>query len=63
VPIFVPLSFDVNFKFNFSPCTNVCSPTLLLLWGWVLNACIQGINALFQDQNKYAYEQTIDNYG
>jgi hypothetical protein len=62
VSSFVPLSFDVMFKFNFSPCTNVCHPTLLLLWGWSLNACLC-TNALVQDQGKYAYEQTIDNYG
>ncbi len=39
VPSFVPLNSDVIFRFDFSPCTNVCNPTLLLLWGWVLNAC------------------------
>jgi hypothetical protein len=61
VPSFVPLSFDVIFKSNFSPCTNVFSPTLLLL-GWVLNTCIR-INALGQDQGKYVCKQTIDNYG
>jgi hypothetical protein len=27
VPSFVPLSCDTIFKSNFSPCTNVCSPT------------------------------------
>jgi hypothetical protein len=58
---FIPLSFDVILKFDFSPRTNVCNPTLLLLWGWVLNACLH-INALVQDQNRYACEQTIDNY-
>jgi hypothetical protein len=56
VPIFVPLNFNVIFKFDFSPCTNVCIPTLLLLWGWPLNA-------LVQDKGMYAYEKTIDNYG
>jgi hypothetical protein len=30
VPSFVPLRFDVIFKSNFSPCTNVCKPRLLL---------------------------------
>ncbi len=39
VPSFVPLNSDVIFRFDFSPCINVCNPTLLLLWGWVLNAC------------------------
>jgi hypothetical protein len=62
VSSFVPLSFDVMFKSNFSPCTNVCFPTLLLLWGWPLNACLR-TNALVQDQGKYAYEQIVDNYG
>jgi hypothetical protein len=62
VPSFVSLNSDVVFKFNFSPCINVCSPTLLLLWGWALNACLC-INALVQDQGKYVSEQTIDNYG
>jgi hypothetical protein len=60
--VFTPLSFDVNFKSNFSQCTNVCSPTLLLLWGWALNACLH-INVIVQDQVKYPCEQTIDNYG
>jgi hypothetical protein len=59
---FVPLSFDVIFRSDFTPCINVWSPSLLLLWGWVLNACLY-INALAQDQSKYAYEQTIDNFG
>jgi hypothetical protein len=45
VKSFTPLNFDVIFRFNFSPCTNVCSPTLLLLWGWALNACLR-LNAL-----------------
>ncbi len=62
VPSFISLNSDVIFKSNFSPCTNVYSPTLLLLWGWALNACLC-INALVQDQGKYASEQTIDNYG
>jgi hypothetical protein len=31
VPSFVALSLDVIFKSNFSPCTNVRSPKLLLL--------------------------------
>jgi hypothetical protein len=35
---------------------------LLLLWGWVLNACFC-INALVQDQGRCACEQTIHNYG
>jgi len=59
---FIPLSFNVIFEFDFSPCINLCSPTLLL-WGWVLNACFH-INALIQNQCKYACEQTIHNtYG
>jgi len=62
VPSFFPLSYNVIFKFDFSPCTNVCSPTLLLLWGMALNACLH-INALVQDQSTYACEQTIDDYG
>ncbi len=62
VPSFVPLSFDVILKSNFSPCIIVCSPTLLLLYGSALNECFP-INALVQDQRKYACEQTIDNYG
>jgi hypothetical protein len=60
VPSFVPLSSNVIFRFNFSPCINVCSPTLLLLWGWVLNSYLC-INALVQDQGTYGCEQTIDN--
>jgi len=55
VPSFVPLSFDVIFMFDFSPCISVCNPTLLLLWGIALNACLH-INALVQDQGRYAYE-------
>jgi hypothetical protein len=35
---------------------------LLVLWGHVLNACLS-INALVQVQGRYAWEQTIDNYG
>jgi hypothetical protein len=62
VPSFVPLTFDVIFKSNFSQCINVCSPTLLLLWGWALNSYLC-INALVQDQSKYGCEQTIDNSG
>jgi hypothetical protein len=62
VPSFVPLSFDVIFRYYFSPCTDVCNPTLLLLWGMALNACLR-INALVQNQGMYACEQTIDNYG
>jgi hypothetical protein len=62
VPSFVPSSFDVIFKSYFSPCTNVYSPTLLLLRGIMLNTCLC-INALVQDQNKYVCEQTIDNFG
>ncbi len=62
VPSFVPLSYDVIFRSDFSPCINVCSPTLLLLWGVVLSACLH-INALVQDQSMHACEQTIDNYG
>jgi hypothetical protein len=34
----------------------------LLLYGSALNECFP-INALVQDQRKYACEQTIDNYG
>jgi hypothetical protein len=55
VPSFVPLSFDIVFRFDFSPCTSVCNPTLLLLWGMALNACFY-INALVQDQGRYACE-------
>jgi len=62
VPSFVPLNYDVIFRSDFSPHINVCSPTLLLLWGMALNACLR-INALFQDQGMYACEQTIDNCG
>jgi hypothetical protein len=62
LPSFVPLSFDVIFSFDFSPCINVCSPTLLLLWGWVLNVPFY-INALVQDQGMYGCEQTINNFG
>jgi hypothetical protein len=62
VPSFVPLKYDVIFRSDFSPCINVCSPTLLILWGMVLNACLH-INALVQDQGRYVCEQTIDNYG
>jgi hypothetical protein len=56
VPRFVPLNFNVIFRFDFSRCTNVCIPTLLLLWGWALNA-------LVQDQGMHVYEKTVDNYG
>jgi len=59
---FVPLSYNVIFKFDFSPRTNVCNPTSLLSWGMALNACLH-INALVQDQSMYACEQTIDDYG
>jgi len=62
VPSFVPLSFDVIFRFGFSPRTNVCNPTLLLLWKIVLNTCLC-INALVQDQDKYVCEQIISNFG
>ncbi len=62
VPNFVAFSSDVNFNSNFSPWINVCSPTLLLLWGWVLNVHLY-INALVQDQGRYGCEQTIDNFG
>jgi hypothetical protein len=42
---FTPLNFDVIFRFDSSPCSNVCNPTSLLLWRWVLNACLH-LNAL-----------------
>jgi hypothetical protein len=48
VKSFSPLNFDVIFRSNLSPCTNVFNPTLLLLGGWVLNACIC-INTLVQN--------------
>jgi hypothetical protein len=40
VKSFTPFKFDVIFKNDFLPCTNVCNPTSLLLWGWTLNACL-----------------------
>jgi hypothetical protein len=55
VPSFLPLRFDLIFRSNSSPCTNVCNPTLLLLWVMALNACFR-INALVQDQGRYACE-------
>jgi hypothetical protein len=48
VKSFIPLKFDVIFRFNLSPCTNVFNPTLLLLWRWPLNACIH-INSLVRN--------------
>jgi hypothetical protein len=59
---FVHLKHDLISRSDFSPCINVCNPTLLLLWGWALNACLC-INALVQDQGKYGWEQPIDNFG